>query len=71
MTSQNNSRIDRIDIPRGKEQAKEVIFVDARSATSLKRNPTQVPGAIHVPVKKLDRRLKLLPRDRTLVTYCT
>ncbi len=71
MTTENKTRIDRIDLGQAKEHGKELVFVDARSATSLKRDPTQVPGAIHVPVKELDQRLKLLPRNRTLVTYCT
>lgn len=50
---------------------KELVFVDARSATALTRNPQQVTGAIHVPMKNLEAGAKELPRGRTLVTYCT
>jgi rhodanese-related sulfurtransferase len=71
MAAQKKAQISRIDISDLKQRRQDITFVDARSATSLKRNPTQVPGAIHVPVRELDRRVKLLPRDRTLVTYCT
>lgn len=67
----NNTRINRIDIDEVKRRSKELVFVDARSATALKRNPMQVPGAIHLPLKELDQRIKLLPRGRSLVTYCT
>lgn len=49
----------------------ELVFVDGRSATALSRNPLQIPGAIHVPVKQFEAAIKSLPRKRTLVTYCT
>ena len=65
------NQISRISIEDAKRRRKELVFVDARSATSLARDPSQVPGAIHVPAKQLDERIKLLPRNRTLVTYCT
>jgi rhodanese-related sulfurtransferase len=68
---ESDTGINRISIDDVKRRSEELVFVDARSATSLRRDPTQVPGAIHVPVKELDQRIKLLPRDRTLVTYCT
>lgn len=71
MTNENKAQVRRISIDDAKQQMKDVVFVDARSAAALKRNPQQVPGAIHVPLKELDQRAKQLPRDRTLVTYCT
>lgn len=71
MRTERKTQINRIGIDEVKRRKKELLFVDARSETSIKRNPTQVPGAIHVPVKELERRVKLLPRNRPLVTYCT
>ncbi len=71
MAAQKKAQISRIDLSDLRQRPKDVTFVDARSATSLKKNPVQVPGAIHVPVKQLEQRVKLLPRNRTLVTYCT
>lgn len=65
------NQISRIGIEDAKRRRKELVFVDARSAISLARDPSQVPGAIHVPAKQLDERIKLLPRNRTLITYCT
>ncbi len=69
----NNSKtpVRRISLEEVQNRKKDVIFVDARSATALSRNPLQVPGAIHVPMKALDQGLKRLPKNRTLVTYCT
>lgn len=65
------TQIRRIGIEDVTRRRKDLIFVDVRSATSIGRNPVQVPGAIHVPVKELESRIKRLPHDRTLVTYCS
>lgn len=71
MSSQNKALVRRISVDDAKRQMKDVVFVDTRSTTALKRNPQQVPGAIQMPLKELDQRAKRLPRNRTLVTYCT
>ena len=71
MPSQNKALVRRISLEDAKQRMKNVVFVDVRSATALKRNPEQVPSALHVPLKELEKRAKRLPRDRTLVTYCT
>jgi rhodanese-related sulfurtransferase len=63
--------IKRISIEEAQKQGKQLVFVDARSATALARNPTQIPGAIHVPVKDIDRNAKRLPHERMIATYCT
>lgn len=70
MPTQPKTPIARIGLDEVR-RTKDMVFVDARSATALARNPSQVPGAIHVPAKNLDAALKQLPRNRTLVTYCT
>ncbi len=71
MPTASKAKISRISIDDAKKRMDEVVFVDARSATALSRNPLQVPGAIHVPAKEAASALKHLPHHRTLVTYCT
>ncbi len=71
MPTETKAKLSRISIDDVKKHMNDVVFVDARSATALARNPEQVPGAIHVPAKEVGRALKRLPRNRTLVTYCT
>lgn len=71
MPGQSKMPIHRIGIEEVRRRMKELVFVDARSATALSRNPLQVPGAIHAPAKNLDESFKRLPRNRTLITYCT
>lgn len=71
METRTRTKIPRISIEDVKKRMNEVVFVDARSATALSRNPLQVPDAIHAPIKDLDKAVKSLPRKRTIVTYCT
>ncbi len=63
--------IPRISLDEVRKKLSEVTFVDARSATALARNPWQVRGAVHVPVKTVEQALRRLPRNHVLVTYCT
>ena len=71
MSTEAKQKVSRISIEDAKKRMGEVVFVDARSATALSRNPLQVRGALHLPAKELANGLKRLPRNRTLVTYCT
>lgn len=71
MAAKTITPIRRIGLEEVQKRRKDLVFVDARSTTALSRNPLQVPGAIHAPIKGLDKALKRLPRKRTLVTYCT
>lgn len=63
--------VRRIGLEKAQRRRKQLLSVDARSATSLARNPQQVPEAIHVPAKQLSEGVERLPKDRAVVTYCT
>jgi rhodanese-related sulfurtransferase len=71
MATQGRVQIRRISVDEVRKRKKELVFVDARSATALTRNPRRVPGAIPVPMNMLEDSAKQLPRGRALVTYCT
>ncbi len=71
MGTQTKTQINRIKIDEAAQRMKELVFVDARSATAQNRIPQEIPGAIHVPVKQLEENLAKLPHNRTLITYCT
>ena len=71
MAVHTTPQVTRMSLDEVRHRMNELVFVDARSATALSRNPWQIPGAIHVPVKQLETAIKLLPRKRTLITYCT
>ena len=71
MAERTKVQAERISLEEARAEMKRFVFVDARSATALERNPVQVPGAIHVPFKNLAAASKQLPRHRGIVTYCT
>ncbi len=71
MTTETQTKIQRISLEDARKRMKDIIFVDARSATALSRNPLQVRNAVHVPANNASREPIRLPHDRTIVTYCT
>jgi|OpeIllAssembly_1097287.scaffolds.fasta_scaffold636883_1 phage shock protein E len=47
---------------------KGAVLVDVRSKLEVRKNP--VPGAINIPLLKLEDELSTLPRNKTFVTFC-
>jgi rhodanese-related sulfurtransferase len=47
----------------------EVIVMDVRDADSYRT--AHIAGAIHIPVDYLEGELSYLPRNKTIITYCT
>ena len=47
------------------------VVVDVRSQTAKSLEPRRIPGALHVPMQEIERHVRLLPRDREIVLYCT
>lgn len=71
MPTSSKTRIQRISVDEAHRRQNNLVFVDCRGATALSRNPSQVRGAIHASEKDLRKALKRLPRNRTIVPYCT
>ena len=49
--------------------AKDVLVLDVRSTESF--NESHIPGALNIPLADLAGKLGTLPKDKTLVTYCS
>jgi membrane protein DedA with SNARE-associated domain/rhodanese-related sulfurtransferase len=47
------------------------VIIDVRSATARALEPRGIPGALHVPLGEVAQHVKLLPRDRDIILYCT
>jgi len=47
------------------------VVVDVRSVTAVTLAPRRIPGALHVPLQEMVRRLDSLPRNREVILYCT
>ena len=57
-----NSRIDK---------GEPLYILDTRSQGAWDKADTKIPGAIRVPPDQIDKHLADVPRDRTVITYCT
>ena len=48
-----------------------VVFVDARNPVAWGQSSDKLPGALRIPTDEVNRHLRELPPDGTVVTYCT
>lgn len=46
-------------------------FVDTRNPKAWAEGDTKLPGAIRIPAEEVKQHLDQIPRDRTVITYCT
>lgn len=53
------------------ERRERVVVVDARSSTDYAVATEQLPGSVRVPPDEVDDHVVQLPRDATVVAYCT
>jgi rhodanese-related sulfurtransferase len=53
------------------DRGEGVIFVDSRNPVAWAESGEKLPGAVRVPANDVERHLGDIPRDKTLVTYCT
>jgi len=47
------------------------VVVDVRSPTAQALELRRIPGALHVPVQEVERRMGGFARDREIILYCT
>ncbi len=53
------------------ERGEPLAFVDTRNPQAWGEADTKLPGAIRVPAAELESHLDEIPKDRTVITYCT
>jgi len=53
------------------DRGEPIAFLDTRSEEAWAKSDIRIKGAIRVPPKDVDRYLQQIPRNRSLVTYCT
>ena len=46
-------------------------FVDTRNPKAWGEAKTKLPGAIRIPAEEVEQHLDEIPRDRSVITYCT
>lgn len=53
------------------QRGEDIFFVDTRNPKAWGEAETKLPGAIRVPADHVEEHLADIPRDRTIVAYCT
>ena len=53
------------------DRGQPLVFVDARNPQAWHNATTMLPGAVRIPADHVAEHLGEIPRDRTVITYCT
>ena len=70
----NLAELDRITIGEVKkmiDRGEPVLLIDTRNPHDWGESDVRLPGALRIHYSELKPHLEELPRDRTIVTYCT
>jgi rhodanese-related sulfurtransferase len=52
-------------------QGEAVVVLDVRTMDGLSVHPDQIPGTRWLPLAEVVQQADTLPRQKTIVTYCT
>ena len=52
-------------------RGEQFTFVDARNPQAWGESDAKLPGAIRIPSNDVERHLDEIPKDKTIITYCT
>ena len=70
-TVDKNKKVERIAISELKkyiESLEEFLLIDVREDSEIKQHGA-IPGAIHIPMSELDKRMKTIPKNIRVVFY--
>jgi rhodanese-related sulfurtransferase len=65
------ARIELDEFKRKFDRGEPVYIIDTRSPRDREASDVKIPGAVRLHFRDIEARLDELPRDRTIVTYCT
>jgi len=53
------------------DRGEPIVFADSRNQHAWSESDVKLPGAIRIPADDVKSHLRNIPRDRTIITYCT
>jgi rhodanese-related sulfurtransferase len=53
------------------ERGEPFTFIDSRNSQAWAESSVKLPGAIRVPADEVEQHLSDIPKDKTIITYCT
>ena len=65
------TRITTDEVKERMDRGEQFAFVDTRNPKAWAESDKKLPNAIRVPAEELDQHLDEIPRDRSVLTYCT
>lgn len=65
------TRVTVDEVKTRRDRGEQFVFVDTRNQKAWAEAETKLPGAIRVPADEAEQHLEEIPRDRTVITYCT
>jgi len=66
-----SDRITVRQLKRMMDAKEEVVIVDNRNGSSYVGSTVKIKGAIHMTIDELEAKMKDLPKNKLIVTYCT
>lgn len=65
------TRVTVDEVKQRMDRGEEFTFVDTRNPKAWGEASTKLPAAIRVPAEEVEQHLNEIPKDRTVITYCT
>ena len=65
------TRVTADEIIERMNRGEKFTFLDTRNTKAWSESDEKLPGALRVPADELEKHLDQIPRDRTIITYCT
>lgn len=65
------TRITADEVQQRLDRGEQFAFLDTRNPTAWAESDQKLPNAIRVPRDELAQHLNEIPKNRTVITYCT
>ena len=62
-------RIPITDLKKKLDSSKKLVVVDVREPSEIKESGA-IPGAIHIPIGQIEKRMSEVPKNAEVVCYC-
>ena len=67
----DNLRIGIDELRKRMQAGEDIVFIDTRNPQARAQSDVMLPKAIRVPADDLDEHIYEIPKERTIVGYCT
>jgi rhodanese-related sulfurtransferase len=64
-------RISVNELKKRMDAGEDFTIIDTRNAQAWAESDTMIPEAIRIPVDQFEQNVSRIPKNRTVVTYCT